>query len=72
MSGQEELPSKRRSSPGRTVDARQLWSGGAIMHLLLVAAPRPQMFVTWIIGLEVGRGDRCSWKRPMQGMTEDV
>jgi hypothetical protein len=106
MSRQEEPPSERRSSPGRTVDARQLWSGGAatavvaalialagilvcrwlfnipilaprqdgawgdastagyaiaaaaaalvattIMHLLLIATPRPQMFFTWIIGL---------------------
>ena len=29
MSRQEEPRSERRSSPGRTVDARQLWSGGA-------------------------------------------
>jgi hypothetical protein len=29
MSSQEEPPSERRRSPGRTVDARQLWSGGA-------------------------------------------
>jgi Family of unknown function (DUF6069) len=29
MSRQEEPPSERRSSSGRTVDARQLWSGGA-------------------------------------------
>ena len=29
MSRQQEPPSERRSSPGRTVDARQLWSGGA-------------------------------------------
>jgi hypothetical protein len=102
----EEPPPKRRSSPGRRVDARQLWSGGAatavvaalialagilvcrwlfnipilaprrdgawgdastagysvaaaaaalaataIMHLLLIGAPRPQLFFTWIIGL---------------------
>ena len=105
MSRQEEPPSERRSSPGRTVDARQLWSGGAatavvaalialagilvcrwlfnipilaprqdgawgdastagyataaaaalaataIMHLLLLTTPRPQMFFAWIIGL---------------------
>ena len=106
MSSHEEPPSERRSSPGRTVDARQLWSGGAatavvaalialagilvcrwlfgipvlaprqdgewgdastagyaiaaaaaalvataIMHLLLLTTPRPQMFFTWIIGL---------------------
>src|SRR3974390_1175944 len=106
MSRQEEPPSERTSSPGRTVDARQLWSGGAetavvaalialagilvcrwlfgspilaprqdgawgdastagyaiaaaaaalvataIMHLLLLATPRPQMFFAWIIGL---------------------
>ena len=106
MSRQEEPPSERRSSSGRTVDARQLWSGGAatavvaalialagilvcrwlfnipilaprqdgawgdastagyaiaaaaaalvataIMHLLLIATPRPRMFFTWIIGL---------------------
>ena len=106
MSRQEEPPSERRSSSGRTVDARQLWSGGAatavvaalialvgilvcrwlfnipvlaprqdgawgdastagyaiaaaaaalvataIMHLLLIATPRPQMFFTWILGL---------------------
>ena len=106
MSRQEEPRSERRSSSGRTVDARQLWSGGAatavvaalialvgilvcrwlfnipvlaprqdgawgnastagyaiaaaaaalaataIMHLLLIATPRPQMFFTWIIGL---------------------
>ena len=107
MSRQEEPRSERRSSSGRTVDARQLWSGGAatavvaaliapagilvcrwlfnipvlaprqdgawgdastagyaigaaagalvaataIMHLLLIAAPRPQMFFSWIIGL---------------------
>jgi hypothetical protein len=29
MSRQEEPPSERRSSSGRTIDARQLWSGGA-------------------------------------------
>ena len=29
MSGQEKPPSERSSSSGRTVDARQLWSGGA-------------------------------------------
>ena len=106
MYRQEEPPSERRSSSGRTVDARQLWSGGAatavvaalialagilacrwlfnipilaprqdgawgdastagyaiaaaaaalvataIMHLLLIATPRPRMFFTWIIGL---------------------
>src|SRR5271165_5259349 len=106
MSRQEEPPSERRSSSSRTVDARQLWSGGAatavvaalialvgilvcrwlfnipilaprqdgawgdastawyaiaaaaaalvataIMHLLLIATPRPQMFFAWIIGL---------------------
>ena len=106
MSGPEEPPPERRSSPGRRVDARQLWSGGAatavvaalialvgilvcrwlfsipilaprqdgawgdastagyaitaaaaalvataIMHLLLLTTPRPQMFFSWIIGL---------------------
>jgi Family of unknown function (DUF6069) len=106
MSRQEEPRPERRSSSGRTVDARQLWSGGAatavvaalialvgilvcrwlfsipvlaprqdgawgdastagyaiaaaaaalvataIMHLLLLTTPRPQMFFTWIIGL---------------------
>ena len=106
MSRQEEPRSERRSSSGRTVDARQLWSGGAatavvatlialagilvcrwllgipvlaprqdgawgdassagyaiaaataalvataIMQLLLIATPQPQMFFTWIIGL---------------------
>ena len=106
MSGQEEPLSERSSSPGRTVDARQLWAGGAatavvaalialagilvsrwlfdipllaprqdgawgdastagyaiaaaaaalvataIMHLLLIATPRPRTFFTWIIGL---------------------
>ena len=29
MSRQEKPPPERTSSPGRTVDARQLWSGGA-------------------------------------------
>ena len=102
----EEPPPERRSSPDRSVDAGQLWSGGAatavvaalialvgilvcrwlfnvpilaprqdgawgdastagytlaaaaaalvatgIMHLLLLATPRPQLFFTWIIGL---------------------
>jgi hypothetical protein len=95
MYRQEESPSERRSSSGRAVDAKRLWSGGAatavvaalialagilaprqdgawgdastagyatgaavaalvataIMHLLLIATPRPQMFFTWIIGL---------------------
>jgi hypothetical protein len=105
MSVQQGPPSERRSSPGCTVDARQLWSGGAatavvgwlialagilvcrwlfgipvlaprqdgawgdastagyaiaaaaalvataVMHLLLIATPRPQMFFAWIIGL---------------------
>ncbi len=101
MSGQQEPSSERTSSPGRAVDARALWSGGAatavvaalialagilvcrwllgipvlaprqdgawgdassagyaiaaaaaalaattIMHLLLIATPRPQMFFT--------------------------
>src|SRR5271165_6604347 len=99
-------PPSERNSPGRTLDARRLWSGGvatavvaalialagilvcrwllgipvlaprqdgawgdastagyaaaaaaaalaatAIMHLLLIATPRPQMFFTWIIAL---------------------
>jgi Family of unknown function (DUF6069) len=102
----QQARSERVSSSGRSIDARQLWSGGAatavvaalialvgilvcrwlfnipvlaprqdgawgdastagyaiaaaaaalaatgIMHLLLVATPRPQMFFTWIIGL---------------------
>ncbi|SRR5271165_5609150 len=106
MPAHQGPPSERSSSPGRTVDARRLWSGGAataivaalialagilvcrwllgipvlaprqdgawgdastagyavaaaaaalaataIMHLLLIATPRPQMFFTWIIGL---------------------
>jgi len=106
MSGQQEPLSERSSSPDRTIDARQLWSGGAataivaalialagilvcrwlfgipilaprqdgawgnvstagyaisaaaaalaataIMHLLLIAAPRPRMFFAWIMGL---------------------
>jgi hypothetical protein len=29
MSRPEEPPSERTSSPGRGIDARQLWSGGA-------------------------------------------
>ena len=106
MSRQQEPSSERASSPGRAVDARALWSGGAatavvaalialvgilvcrwlfgipvlaprqdgawgdastagyaiaaaaaalaataIMHLLLIATPRPQLFFGWIIGL---------------------
>jgi Family of unknown function (DUF6069) len=106
MPRQQEPRPERASSPDRTVDARQLWSGGAataivaalialagilvcrwlfgipvlaprqdgawgdastagyaiaaaaaalaataIMHLLLIATPRPQMFFGWIIGL---------------------
>jgi Family of unknown function (DUF6069) len=106
MSRQQEPRSERGSSPGRTVDARHLWSGGAatavvaalialagilvcrwlfgipvlaprqdgawgdastagyavaaaaaalaataVMHLLLIATPRPQMFFAWIIAL---------------------
>ncbi len=106
MPGQEEPLPERNNSPDRTVDARQLWSGGAatavvaalialagilvcrwlfnipilaprqdgtwgdastagyaiaaaaaalaataIMHLLLIATPRPRTFFTWIIGL---------------------
>ena len=106
MSRQQEPPSERGSFPSGTVDARQLWSGGAatavvaalialadilvcrwlfgipvlaprqdgawgdastagyaiaaaaaalaataIMHLLLIATPRPQLFFTWIIAL---------------------
>ena len=105
MSRQEE-PLPERSAPDRTVDARQLWSGGAatavvaaliavvgilvcrwlfnipilaprqdgawgnastaeyalaaaaaalvataIMHLLLIATPRPLVFFNWIMGL---------------------
>src|ERR1700758_1803017 len=106
MSRQEEPLSERGSAPDRTVDARQLWAGGAatavvaalialvgilvcrwlfgipilsprrdgawgdastgayvlaaaagagvapaILHLLLLATPRPQAFFAWIIGL---------------------
>jgi hypothetical protein len=106
MSRPEEPPPGRRSSSTRSVDARQLWSGGvatalvaalialagilvcrwlfdipilaprrdgawgnastagyslaaaaaalvatAIMHLLLLASPRPRLFFGWIIGL---------------------
>src|SRR3974377_1073207 len=41
MSRQEEPPSERTSSPGRTVDARQLWSGGgarAVVAALIALA----------------------------------
>jgi hypothetical protein len=106
MSRQEEPLSERGSSSDRTVDSRQLWSGGAatavvaaliavagilvcrwlfnipilaprqdgawgnastaeyalaaaaaalaataIMHLLLTATPRPQVYFAWIMGL---------------------
>ena len=106
MSRPGEPPPERRSSSSRSIDARQLWSGGvatalvaalialagilvcrwlfdipilaprrdgawgnastagytiaaaaaalvatAIMHLLLLASPRPRMFFGWIIGL---------------------
>jgi hypothetical protein len=106
MPRHQEPPSQRTSSPGRTVDARALWSGGAatavvaaliaragilvcrwlsgipvlaprqdgawgdastagyaivaavaalaataVMHLLLIATPRPRLFFAWIIGL---------------------
>ena len=106
MPSHQEPAPQRTSSPGRTADARQLWSGGtatavvaalialagilvcrwlfgipvlaprqdgawgdastagyaiaaaaaalaatAIMHLLLLTTPRPQIFFTWIIAL---------------------
>ena len=106
MSEQRERESERASSSDRTVDARQLWSGGAatavvaalialvgilvcrwlfhipllaprqdgawgnastaeyalaaaaaalaatgIVHLLLIATPRPLLFFNWIMGL---------------------
>jgi hypothetical protein len=106
MSRPEEPPPDRRNSSSRSIDARQLWSGGvatalvaalialagilvcrwlfdipilaprrdgawgnastagytiaaaaaalvatAIMHLLLLASPRPRLFFGWIIGL---------------------
>lgn len=106
MSRQEEPRSERGGAPDRTVDARQLWSGGAatavvaalialvgilvcrwlfnipilaprqdgawgnastaeyalaaaaaallataIMHLLLIATPRPLLFFNWIMAL---------------------
>jgi len=106
MSRPGEPPPERRSSSSRSIDARQLWSGGvatalvaalialagilvcrwlfdipilaprrdgawgnastagyslaaaaaalvatAIMHLLLLASPRPRLFFGWIIGL---------------------
>jgi Family of unknown function (DUF6069) len=106
MSRPEEPPQERGSTPDRTVDARQLWSGGAatavvaalialvgilvcrwlfnvpllaprqdgawgdastagyafaaaaaalaataIMHLLLMATPRPLVFFNWIMAL---------------------
>jgi hypothetical protein len=106
MSRPEEPPPERRSSSTRSIDAKQLWSGGAatalvaalialagilvcrwlfdipilaprrdgawgnastagytlaaaaaalvataIMHLLLLASPRPRLFFGWIIGL---------------------
>ena len=106
MSRPGEPPPERRSSSSRSIDARQLWSGGvatalvaalialagilvcrwlfdipilaprrdgawgnastagytlsaaaaalvatALMHLLLLASPRPRLFFGWIIGL---------------------
>jgi uncharacterized protein DUF6069 len=106
VSGPQERSWGRASSPGRTVDSRALWSGGAatavvaalialvgvlvsrwllgipvlaprqdgawgdastagyaiaaavaalaataVMHLLLIATPRPRLFFAWIIGL---------------------
>ena len=61
MSRQEEPRSERRSSSGRTVDARQLWSGGAglatviaVVYPFSTTAPLSQKAATAVINLVLG------------------
>jgi hypothetical protein len=62
MSRQQEPPSERRSSSGRTEDARQLWSGGAAtaaIAALIALAGIP--VCRWLFG--GGSSARSIWRR---------
>ena len=54
MSAQEKPPSERRSSSGRTVDARQLWSGGAATAVIAALIALAGILVCrWLLGIPV-------------------
>jgi len=54
MSIQQGPPSERRSSPGRTVDARQLWSGGAATAVVAALIALAGILVCrWLLGIPI-------------------
>jgi Family of unknown function (DUF6069) len=54
MSRQGEPPSERRSSPVRTVDARQLWSGGAATAVVAALIALAGVLVCrWLLGIPI-------------------
>jgi Family of unknown function (DUF6069) len=54
MSGQEELLSERSSSPDRTIDARQLWSGGAATAVVAALIALAGILVCrWLFGIPI-------------------
>src|SRR5271165_4498561 len=54
MSRQQEPRSERTSSPGRTVDARQLWSGGAATAVVAALIALAGILVCrWLFGIPV-------------------
>jgi hypothetical protein len=53
MSRQQEPRSERGSSPGRTVDARQLWSGGATAVVAALIALAGILVCRWLFGIPV-------------------
>jgi len=55
MSRQQEPPSERRSSSGRTEDARQLWSGAATAAIAALIALAGILVCRWLFGSGVER-----------------
>jgi hypothetical protein len=54
MSSQQEPRSERKSSPGRTIDARQLWSGGAATAMVAALIALVGILVCrWLFGIPV-------------------
>ena len=76
MSRQQEPRSERGSSPGRTVEARQLWSGGAATAVIAALMALAGILVCrWLFNIPVlaprqdGAGDTATsdhWWLPAQ------
>ena len=71
MSRPEEPPSERRSSPGRSVDARQLWTGGAATAVVAALIALVGILVCrWLfdVPLLAPRQDGAWGNPPLRGM----